>query len=49
LGIAQTIQKDQPTFYASNVGVVNKTNVYFVTLVQVSNIEFYGFEVFLMQ
>jgi len=50
--IAQTIQKNQVAFYASNMGITkysNKTNVYFVTFMQVFHSEFYVFEVLLMQ
>jgi hypothetical protein len=45
----QTIQKTKQTFYAPNVGIANhsnKTNVFFVILIQVFHIELYVFEVF---
>jgi hypothetical protein len=50
-GYCTTIQKNQPAFYASNVVLqthYNKTNVYFVALMQVFHIQLYVVEVFLM-
>jgi len=50
--IAQTIQKNQLAFYAQMwvfQNHSNKTNVYFMTIMQVFHIEFYVFEILLMQ
>jgi hypothetical protein len=50
--IAQTVQKNQTAFYASNVGIAKyskKTNVNFVPLMQVFHSELYVFEALLMQ